>query len=495
MKNKLHVAWKQISNPFVLNLDPDFRPLEIKHPDYNVLEFKTSVFPGGEQHFQITNGEYPGDLIITQRYNSAADLMLIILANDAAKRMGFTNIQLVLPYFPGARQDRVCNTGEALTVKVFVDLINSCGFDRVFIYSPHSEVTPAVINNCEIIDLDSYYLEKILREQCPGQSDSIVNIVCPDAGAGKRVANLAKAMAKLYPQNTINLIRCEKVRDVASGELKEFFCASDDLGGFVTIIADHLGFNQVLTSTGQIYPRSLDFEVMSTLVQVLSGPSNLATSIRLMAGNELVTEGFKPGQVGSSAMPHKMNARSCERVNGFLVVLRGYLTMATGLAGVQWNEGDVSCSVVRRVALPDSFYAIDGAFETFLTILGDFGAFPAVIEAERERYLPFLTTTKVLMACVRAGVGREDAHEAIKEHAVAVALDMRETGRTGNDLFARLAADPRIPLTKEQLRGLVSSPLDLTGGAQDQVEALCAKVEDIVREYPKAANYLPGLVL
>lgn len=240
MKNKLHVAWKQISNPFVLNLDPDFRPLEIKHPDYNVLEFKTSVFPGGEQHFQITNGEYPGDLIITQRYNSAADLMLIILANDAAKRMGFTNIQLVLPYFPGARQDRVCNTGEALTVKVFVDLINSCGFDRVFIYSPHSEVTPAVINNCEIIDLDSYYLEKILREQCPGQSDSIVNIVCPDAGAGKRVANLAKAMAKLYPQNTINLIRCEKVRDVASGELKEFFCASDDLGGFVTIIADDI---------------------------------------------------------------------------------------------------------------------------------------------------------------------------------------------------------------------------------------------------------------
>lgn len=117
-------------------------------------------------------------------------------------------------------------------------------------------------------------------------------------------------------------------------------------------VADHLGFNQVLTSTGQIYPRSLDFEVMSTLVQVLSGPSNLATSIRLMAGNELVTEGFKPGQVGSSAMPHKMNARSCERVNGFLVVLRGYLTMATGLAGVQWNEGDVSCSVVRRVALP-----------------------------------------------------------------------------------------------------------------------------------------------
>ena len=241
MKNKLFVPWSCSPQPYVLNLDPDFQPLFRKHPDYNVLGFKTSVFPGGEQHFQITSGaDYPGNLIITQRYNSGADLMLIILANDAAKRMGFVNIQLVLPYFPGARQDRVCNSGEALTVKVFADLINSCGFDRVFIYSPHSEVTPAVINNCEIIDLDSYFLEKILKDQCPGYTDTTVNIVCPDAGAGKRVAKLAKDIAKLYPQNTINLIRCEKVRDVSTGDLKEFFCASDDLGGHTTIIADDI---------------------------------------------------------------------------------------------------------------------------------------------------------------------------------------------------------------------------------------------------------------
>ncbi|AMS05210.1 adenylosuccinate lyase [Acidipropionibacterium acidipropionici] len=260
-------------------------------------------------------------------------------------------------------------------------------------------------------------------------------------------------------------------------------------------IAAHLGFNHVLTSTGQIYPRSLDFDVVSALVQVASGPSDLATSIRLMAGNELVTEGFKPGQVGSSAMPHKMNARSCERVNGFLVVLRGYLTMVTGLAGVQWNEGDVSCSVVRRIALPDAFYAIDGMFETFLTILTDFGAFPAVIEAELSRYLPFLTTTKVLMACVRAGVGREDAHEAIKENAVGLALEMRETGSTRNDLFERLAADDRIPLTSDQLEHLVSEPLELTGGARDQVAVLVEKVGRIVADHPRAARYLPGKVL
>ena len=203
----------------------------------------------------------------------------------------------------------------------------------------------------------------------------------------------------------------------------------------------------MLTSVGQVYPRSLDFDVVSALVQLVAGPSNLATTIRLMAGIELVTEGFKEGQVGSSAMPHKMNTRSCERVNGLAVVLRGHLSMVGELAGDQWNEGDVSCSVVRRVALPDAFFAVDGLFQTFLTVLDEFGVFPAVIQRELDRYLPFLTTTKVLMAAVRNGVGREEAHEAIKEHAVAVALEMRQ-GLAENDLFERLAADPRLGLSE-----------------------------------------------
>ncbi|HEY2191545.1 MAG TPA: adenylosuccinate lyase, partial [Actinomycetospora sp.] len=203
-------------------------------------------------------------------------------------------------------------------------------------------------------------------------------------------------------------------------------------------VAAHLGFSEVLTSVGQVYPRSLDHDVLSALVQLAAGPSSLATTIRLMAGQELVTEGFQAGQVGSSAMPHKMNTRSCERVNGLAVVLRGNASMVAELAGGQWNEGDVSDSVVRRVALPDAFFAIDGLLETFLTVLDEFGAYPAVIARELDRYLPFLATTAVLMAAVRAGVGRETAHEIVAEHARAVALDMREKGIEGNDLLARL---------------------------------------------------------
>jgi adenylosuccinate lyase len=260
-------------------------------------------------------------------------------------------------------------------------------------------------------------------------------------------------------------------------------------------VAEHLGFEHVLTSVGQVYPRSLDFDVLSCLVQLAAAPSSLATTIRLMAGHELVTEGFLPGQVGSSAMPHKMNTRSSERINGFAVILRGYLSMVGELAGNQWNEGDVSCSVVRRVALPGAFFALDGLVETLLTVLDGFGAYPAVIARELDRYLPFLATTKVLMAAVRAGVGRETAHEVIKEHAVAVGLAMRERGIERNDLVERLAADPRLPLDGAQLEALLADRVSFTGMAGAQVADVAQRVAKVLDRFPEATGYSPDPIL
>jgi adenylosuccinate lyase len=269
---------------------------------------------------------------------------------------------------------------------------------------------------------------------------------------------------------------------------------ADSLAELERRIAESLGFAAVLNSVGQVYPRSLDHDVTSALVQLGAGPSSLALTIRLMAGHELVTEGFAAGQVGSSAMPHKMNTRSCERVNGLQVVLRGYASMAAELAGAQWNEGDVFCSVVRRVALPDAFFAIDGQIETFLTVLEEFGAYPAVIERELNRYLPFLATTRILIAAVKAGMGREAAHEVISEHAVAVALAMRERGAEP-DLVDRLAADPRLPLDRAALDEALADRQAFIGAAGDQVDAVAAATDDLVSRYPEAAKYTPGAIL
>jgi adenylosuccinate lyase len=325
------------------------------------------------------------------------------------------------------------------------------------------------------------------------------NVAAQTTTLGKRFASAAEelivAFARIedlierYPLRGIKgpVGTAQDMLDLLDGD-------ADRLGELERRVAMHLGFTEVLDSVGQVYPRSLDHDVLSALVQVAAGPSSLATTIRLMAGLELVTEGFAEGQVGSSAMPHKMNTRSCERVNGLAIVLRGYASMAAELAGAQWNEGDVSCSVVRRVALPDAFFAVDGLFQTFLTVLDEFGAFPAVIEAELRRYLPFLATTKVLMAAVRAGVGREAAHEAIKEHAVAVALDMRR-GLPRNDLFDRLAGDPRLGLDRAQLDALVAEPIEFTGAARAQVASVVDRVEVIAAQYPDAAAYTPGAIL
>jgi adenylosuccinate lyase len=326
------------------------------------------------------------------------------------------------------------------------------------------------------------------------------NVAAQVTTLGKRFATAANELLVAY-QRIAELINRYPLRGikgpVGTGQDMLDLLGGDagNLGELERRIADHLGFAQVLVSTGQVYPRSLDLDVVTALAQVAAAPSNLATSIRLMAGHELVTEGFQPGQVGSSAMPHKMNTRSCERVNGLAVIIRGYVSMIGELAGDQWNEGDVSCSVVRRVALPDAFFALDGLFETFLSVLEGFGAFPAVINAELQRYLPFLATTKVLITAVRHGVGRETAHEAIKEHSVEVALQMRETGRSDNDLLDRLAADPRLGISRAELEAAIANPIELTGTAGQQVAALAAQIEAIAAAQPEAAAYRPGPVL
>ena len=324
------------------------------------------------------------------------------------------------------------------------------------------------------------------------------NVAAQATTLGKRFASAAEELLAAI-ERVEELIERYPLRGIkgpvgTAQDMLDLLGSPERLAELESRVADHLGFHQVLTSVGQVYPRSLDYEVVTALVQLAAGPSSLAKTIRLMAGHELVTEGFKDGQVGSSAMPHKMNTRSCERVNGLAVVLRGYASMTGELAGDQWNEGDVSCSVVRRVALPDSFFALDGLFQTFLTVLDEFGVYPAVVERELERYLPFLTTTKILMAAVRNGVGRETAHEVIKQHAVRVALDLRQ-GLAGNDLFRRLGEDGRLGLTEEQITASVGEPLSFTGAAVAQVNEVVRRIDDLAKRHPDAAAYRPGEIV
>lgn len=263
-------------------------------------------------------------------------------------------------------------------------------------------------------------------------------------------------------------------------------------------VARGLGFSTVLDAPGQVYPRSLDYEWVLRLACAAAPCENFAKGMRLMAGYELVTEGFQEGQVGSSAMPHKMNTRSSERICGFAELLKMYADGASRLAGDQWEEGDVSCSVLRRVILPDAFYTMDGLCETVLTVLNEMGAYPAMLDMELQRYLPFLATTEMLTLATRAGMGRETAHEAIRKHAVSEALRLRETGSGDNRLAERLAEDPAFRaagIGREALRGLLADATHFVGRAQQQIETICARVDALMRTHAREAAYEPRGIL
>jgi len=269
---------------------------------------------------------------------------------------------------------------------------------------------------------------------------------------------------------------------------------SDKVDQLESRVIKHLGFRASLNTVGQVYPRSLDFDVTSALHQVGAAAASCATTLRLMAGAGLLTEGFQDGQVGSSAMPHKVNARNCERICGFSTILGGYVAMTGALAGHQWNEGDVSCSVVRRIALPDAFFAIDGSLETFLTVLRQMEVFPAAIRMENERNLPFLATTTLLMEAVKRGAGRETAHAAIKEHALAAAKALR-SGEGDADLLTRLATDHRLGLNQEALQSILSENARFVGAAPHQVDAFVREIKPLAKKYRGAADYHPARLL
>lgn len=326
------------------------------------------------------------------------------------------------------------------------------------------------------------------------------NVAAQTTTMGKRIAMFGEEMIGAFNalETVINNYPARGIKGAVGTQLDQLALFGDDSKKVEELeekISKHLGISKTARNVGQVYPRSLDLRVVSTLSEICSAPSSFCKTLRLMAGHELAGEGFAKGQVGSSAMPHKMNARSCERVNGFHVLMRGYLTMASSLSGDQWNEGDVSCSVVRRVMLPDSFFVADGLLETFLTILNQMDIYPDVIQKENERYLPFLTTTTFLMECVQSGTGREEAHEVIKEHAVSALNALRSGEVTENDLIERLADDDRLGISRERLNELIDIAATRAGSASSQIDCFLSDVNSVKSNYPEGADYSPGSIL
>lgn len=210
--------------------------IKLYNLSWTQINTKELVFGGGEKHVQIKEVSFFDNAVnISLHFEGDADLISLSMYVDALRRYGIDCMNLYLPYFPGARQDRVCNKGEALSVKVYADHINSLKFDSVHIFDPHSDVTPALLDNV-VVHKNHHFAEGAIAKIVTMDStvhDKIV-IVSPDAGANKKVYDLAQYLGGAA------VIRADKLRDVSTGKIIETIIYSDDLTDKTCIIVDDI---------------------------------------------------------------------------------------------------------------------------------------------------------------------------------------------------------------------------------------------------------------
>jgi ribose-phosphate pyrophosphokinase len=212
-------------NTMILNLDPKFTPIQ----NHKQINFQSFTFSGGEPHIKIDpNFDTNEKVTITHRLNSFNDLGLLCITVDALRRMDVKIIDLFIPYFPAARQDRVMIKGESLSVKVYADIINTLQLNKVFVFDAHSEVTPALVNNCEVIPNHAFIKEvlKVIGEN--------VKLISPDGGALKKIYKVSEFLGG------IEVVECSKSRDVKTGRLSGFKVYEDDLNGMDCLIVDDI---------------------------------------------------------------------------------------------------------------------------------------------------------------------------------------------------------------------------------------------------------------
>ncbi|MES2775256.1 MAG: ribose-phosphate diphosphokinase [Bacteroidota bacterium] len=208
-----------------LNLDKNFQPLG----NNGAIFFESFSFAGGEPHIKIKPGFDTGATVhITHRLNSFNDLGLLCVAVDALKRMGVTNLELVIPYFPAARQDRVMIPGEPLSVKVYADIINAMALNKVTVFDAHSEVTPALLNHCDAVPNHRFIQQVIAR------IGTEVKLISPDGGALKKIYKVSEFLGG------VDVVECSKSRDVKTGKLSGFKVYDDDLMGTDCLIVDDI---------------------------------------------------------------------------------------------------------------------------------------------------------------------------------------------------------------------------------------------------------------
>jgi adenylosuccinate lyase len=371
--------------------------------------------------------------------------------------------------------------------KIHIGMTSRDITENVELFQLHSSLKLVQLKSAALLKELANFADKYIEVPLVARTH---NVPAQLTTVGRRVATWMEEMLFAF-SNLQNLIDRLPLRGIKGpiGTMQDLMDLFGDSSTNVEqSITAQLGLETFLIAPSQIYPRSIDYEIVTALLQLSATPSNIATNLRIMSGYGLVTEGFALSQVGSSAMPHKVNARLSERVNGLTSVLKGNVVMIQELVGNQWNEGDVSCSVVRRVALPDSLYAMDAILDTMHRIIRDLVLQRDVIQQEVDEYLPFLATTKMLSEAVKNGMGREDAHARIKKLSLMANENLRKHGR--NNLFELVSADSKFRFTSDFLKAIQDPSLMIVGAVR-QTRVVIKNALEVSKAFPDSSKYIP----
>lgn len=224
---------KEIGIGILMNMDVN---------EKDIIKFESFTFKGGEPHIKID--EYDVDeVMITHQINSFNDMGLLQVAVDALKRINKNvKLHLFLPYFPAARQDRLMVDGEPFTSAVYVKELDRLGFEHIRSFDLHSDVVGgmfAVLNTRFIQVPNHRFVLEVLKDLYPQRDAKLPILISPDAGSNKKISKLAKYLFD-YNGHKLDIVKCDKTRDVKTGEITNFEVYSDDLKGRDCIIVDDI---------------------------------------------------------------------------------------------------------------------------------------------------------------------------------------------------------------------------------------------------------------
>ncbi len=274
----------------------------------------------------------------------------------------------------------------------------------------------------------------------------------------------------------LRLLGCKGTTGTGASFLKLFEGDHEKVKKLDALIAEKMDFPGCYPVSCQTYSRKVDFDVLSVLSGIAQSAAKFSNDIRLLSHLKEFDEPFEKGQIGSSAMAYKRNPMRSERIMSLARYVMTDLLNPAFTAASQWFERTLDDSANKRISVPEAFLATDAILRLLTNVISGGTVYPGVMKRHLDDELPFIATENVLMYCTKNGGNRQELHEAIREHSVACAKEMKQSGAS-NDLLDRIAGDPLFGITREELDSLVNVR-SFVGRAPEQTREYLSEVVD-----------------